>query len=142
MMGMRSANSYFKDWASQRPPFIPDGVGVAVVVDRGRTFDYLSWYTTAMLDNTWTARPSLPNCLVVELRRAASGTLSRTHLKRMSIDTLGRVELRPDVTALLPPARSTDGKAISDVSLCNVLNLSGPDRAEGTARRLADIVAT
>jgi hypothetical protein len=123
MMNSGSANPYLKDWAASRPPFEPDQIGAAVILDRGRTFDFLAWYTAAPLDNSWTDDPSLAECLDSRLRPAASGTLTPTHLKRMAITKVATVRFSTAVLDLLPPRRHSDYKAISDVSLSNVTHL-------------------
>jgi hypothetical protein len=139
MMGARSANSYFKAWTAEHPPFEPDRIGVAVVLDRGHTFGYLAWYTIAMLDESWTDEPAIAQCLAAPLRPADSGTLSPTHFKRMALRKIGAVPLNSAVDALRPPRRRSDYTAISDIGLTNVLNLR-PSRAEAPGRPLREFV--
>ena len=140
MMGSGSANPYFKDWATSLPPFEPDRIGAAVILDRGRTFDFLTWYTAAALDDSWTDDPSPAQCLDARLRPAASGTLSAAHFKRMAITKGATVRFSGAVLDLLPPRRHSDYKAISNVSLSNVIHLHRWGAGKTLGRVLRELI--
>jgi hypothetical protein len=130
-----SANPYFKDWASAR--FSPDGYGVALVAERGRTFGYLAWYTMAVVAATWPAAPSLDVCLGERVSELHAGTLSRSHFTRMALDRVGRVEI-----VALPKrtwsAGHPDSAAIHDISIANHLRV--PRGVTRRSPRLRELV--
>src|SRR5262249_36114346 len=72
-----------------------DGWGALVVVERGRAFDYLSWYRAVVAKHSTVARPSLETILSsdVQWRLGRPGTITALHLKRMEIETIGQVAI-------------------------------------------------
>ena len=133
-MDGKSANPYFKDWASAR--FTPNGYGAALVAERGRAFGYLAWYTMTVLDATWPTAPSLGECMSRCVGQLYAGTLSRSHLARMALDRVGNVE----ITAL--PERTwsaahPDSAAIHDISIANHLRV--PRDVTRASPRLRDL---
>ncbi len=109
--------------------WIQDGWGAALVVETGRTLDYLVWYRLAALEQNFTDKPSMG-----DVRRAriagglSAGTCSPTHFKRMRLEKIGALTLRPGAihgrVPELATARSGDMAAIHDISVSNNLSIN------------------
>lgn len=136
----RSANPYFPDWASQR--FKPDAYAAALVVNHGRAFGFLAWYSAVMLDATWPAAPPAEACHPMQVGELRFGTLTATRVRRLAVEVVARLRLRPDaeerireatvsrLRSISPRAAARhvaeeatagDRVAISDISLSNHL---------------------
>src|SRR5262249_18727684 len=116
-----------------------DGWGALVVVERGRAFDYLSWYRAVVAAHSTIARPSLETILSsdVQWRLGRPGTITALHLKRMEIETIGHVAIdAARLNALFPKRPGGRSYAISDISIANVMNTI-PARAEDVSQRPA-----
>ena len=80
-------------------PFVQDGWGAMVVLDRGRAFDWLPWCAMASLTVDPARRPSLDDALQARLithqqtRGAARCVPNRAHLATMGAEPIGRVTL-------------------------------------------------
>ncbi len=80
-------------------PFVPDGWGAMVVLDRGRAFDWLPWCAIASLTVDPGRRPTLEDATQAQLithmqtHGAARCVPKRAHLKTMGAEAIGRVSL-------------------------------------------------
>lgn len=101
MQDGQTGNPYFSSWEEAR--FRPNGFGAALILEAGRSFEYLAWYRLSMLGASWSNPPSLDDCLEPELAWSAYGTLSPTHRKRLAIEQIARVEIGPGVLRLHEP---------------------------------------
>lgn len=79
--------------------FGPDGWGALIVVDCGRVYDWLPWCAITSLDIDPKRVPSVDDCLeaaMVYHLQTKGATLcvpSKTHVKRMNMQLIGRIEL-------------------------------------------------
>lgn len=106
---------------------VPDGWAAMVIVDRGRAFDFLSWYRPVVLVQAMTDKPGLGAIrgdVLWRLRRPA--TCSATHFKRMRIESIGRVQIdRKQLHQALPRLWLTipgTSSAVSDISIANCMD--------------------
>ena len=80
-------------------PFVADGWGAMVVLDRGRAFDWLPWCALASLTVEPSGRPSLEDArqaqliLHMQTQGAARCVPKRAHLKTMDAELIGRAAL-------------------------------------------------
>lgn len=119
-------NGYFPS-KDRIPGWKQDGWGVMLVVERGRTFDFLAWYRPLVLVSPLQSKPE-PSGL-----RALSpwnvripGTLSRLHKKRMELGKIAELSVdREKFLRLFPSLPSGRSSAINNISLENRLNI-GP----------------
>ena len=106
-----------------------DGWGAALVVETGRTLDYLVWYRLAALEQSFTNKPSMDDVGRARIAGGLSaGTCSPTHFKRMRLEKIGALALRPGAiherVPELAKARSGDMAAIHDISISNNLSIN------------------
>jgi hypothetical protein len=144
-------NPYFQSKEAITGGWRQDGWGAALIVERGRAFDFLTWYRPLRAPEATVAKPDLAELVVrADWTLQRPGTLSRSHFKRMEIEVLGSLSIdAAKLNQLFPkrPAGITD--AIADISIANRLSLPAggggpvvnhqPTRALQTLRRLADI---
>ena len=80
-------------------PFVADGWGAMIVMDRGRAFDWLPWCALASLTVDPSRRPTLADArqalLITHMQTqgAARCVPRRAHLKTMGAELIGRVAL-------------------------------------------------
>ena len=102
-----------------------DGYGAFVVVNRGRAFDYLTWYRYVKLAKAMPEIPAIGALRNEELLWVLSlgGTCSATHFKRMRLEKLGTLAVdRTKLLNVFPAMRPSHKLAISDISICNHLD--------------------
>jgi hypothetical protein len=101
-----------------------DGWAAMLVVRNGRAFDYLAWYSIAVVKSEFPEKPTLGDLLEALWTLREAGTCSPVHFKRMELEPLGKVVLDRDamVAALGMPA---DGSktAIADISISNHMSV-------------------
>jgi hypothetical protein len=98
---MRGAavNAWFDTWEAAR--FEPDGWGALVVLQKGRAYNWLPWVSVASLTVSHERCPSFEETLQARLLKhpqtdgAAKCVPKRSHVKRMKMQPLGRVNLSP-----------------------------------------------
>ena len=98
-----------------------------VIAERGRAFEYFSWYRPLTIAAARAEPPSI-NALLAEspwyLRRP--GTCSAVHYKRMQLDRIGKAQIDPEkLVQAFPRMPSGRSAAISDISIANQMNLRG-----------------
>jgi hypothetical protein len=110
-----------------------DGWAAMVIVDRGRAFDFLSWYRPLTVAQATAEKLTLEG-LRGELlwKLGHPGTCSATHFKRMELEKIGVLpiddaKLRHNFPDMKPGTYS----AINDISLANTMHVrpSVPDSA-------------
>jgi len=137
-------NPYFASKERDRSWKGQDGWSTAVIVDRGRAFEFLTWYrplvAPAMPDKTSLA--DLRSQLPWRLERA--GTCSASHFKKMELEKIGAMPIdREKLTRALGELRPGISAAINDISIANSFlhTLSLGIQQKQTVPRLADILA-
>ena len=122
--GTDCINSYYPS-KDKIPRWKHDGWGVAVVIDRGRAFDFLSWYTSLIVARPLAEKPNEAALLSIGpwvLRR--QGTCSPVHLKRLELERIAQIEIDPEKLArAFPGMKPGISAAISDISIANALGL-------------------
>lgn len=119
-------NAYFPSRDAQ-PDWRQDGWGAGIVCELGRAFGHLAWYRFCVLGHDFRDKPGLD-----EVRRGrfgpglSAGTCSPLHFKRVALEKIGALPVRPGailaaVPELLTQVRPPEKAAILDVSLCNNL---------------------
>jgi hypothetical protein len=93
--GKDCINSYYAS-KDKIPGWKHDGWGAIVVVDRGRAFDFLTWYTPVMISAPAPEKPAFAMLRSITswvLRRP--GTCSPVHFKRLELERIGSVPIDP-----------------------------------------------
>lgn len=127
--GGRCINPYFAskelDRAVTAGGWKQDGWAAFVVVDRGRAFDFLTWYRPLTVATATVQKPTLRELrgeVLWKLDRA--GTCSPVHFKRMELEKIGTLPIDRDKWRgwfpVMPPGTF---EAIDDVSVANGLNV-------------------
>ncbi|HEU4852178.1 MAG TPA: hypothetical protein VFT37_08490 [Telluria sp.] len=86
---------------AQDGPFVQDGWGAMIVLDRQRAFDWLPWYCAAGLTIDAQRRPTMRDaeqaCITTSMHsEGANGyNASKAHLRLMQVELIGRVALDP-----------------------------------------------
>jgi hypothetical protein len=104
-----------------------DGWSAFVLVDRGRAFDFLTWYRPLTVSTATVEKPTLTGLrgeVLWKLER--TGTCPPLHFKRMELEKIGTLPIDKDKWRhwfpVMPPGTF---EAIDDVSIANALNV-GP----------------
>ena len=127
----RCINPYFaskeldKQYTKLGPlPWKQDGWAVAVIIDCGRAFDFLSWYRPLKIVGTTSERPvldSLRGDIVWSLD--LPGTCSQTHFRKMELEKIGNLSIDPKkVKNVFPGLRPGISAAVGDISIANRLS--------------------
>src|SRR5262249_28164566 len=109
-------------------PWAQDGWGVAVIIDCGRAFEFLSWYRPLTIAVARSEKPVLDSLRGdVVWRLESPGTCSPSHLKKMELEKIGKMPVDPEkVKAVFPDLRPGISAAVSDISIANRLNAAPP----------------
>lgn len=104
-----------------------DGWSVAIIVDRGRAFDFLAWYRPLTFTQASTERPLLENLRQELLWKLDSpGTCTKTHLRRMEFEKIGRLPIdSAKLQHAFPDMKPGTYCAVNDISIANRLHV-GP----------------
>jgi hypothetical protein len=101
-------------------PWVQDGWGAIVVIERGRSFGFFAWYRPAVITATASAAPDLEGLRAAEWRLELPGTCSSVHFHRMQLQKVGEFPIEPDrVREVFPGLRPGDSAALSDISIAN-----------------------
>jgi hypothetical protein len=102
-----------------------------VIVDRGRAFDFLSWYRPLKISMALDQKP-----IIAELRGEllwklqSAGTCSAVHFKRMELEKIGTLAIDPEkFKQVFPNMRPGTYQAIGDISIANQME-TGPSSVE------------
>jgi len=129
--GGRCINPYFpskeldKQYTKQGPvPWAQDGWAVAVIIDCGRAFDFLSWYRPLKIVGTTSEKPALDSLRGdIVWRLDLPGTCSPSHFKKMELEKIGNLPVDPQkVRNVFPGLRPGISAAVGDISIANRLN--------------------
>jgi hypothetical protein len=124
-------NPYFSSKEKMVPVWGQDGWGAAVIVERGRAFDFLTWYRPLTIPMALTEKPSVADLRAPRLwMLKRPGTCSAVHLKKMELEKVGTVQIdleKFESKFLTRPSGISD--AVSDISIAN--RLSAPNRSLG-----------
>lgn len=125
--GGRCINSYASSKDKIPGGWVQDGWGAVIIVERGRAFEFLTWYRPLTIAQARTTKPlfaRLEEEPLWVLRRP--GTCTPVHFRRLELEKIGEVKIDPDKLAnsfpSLPPGTR---EATDDISLTNSLNI-GP----------------
>ena len=120
--GKDCINSYYPS-KEKMPGWKHDGWGAMVVVDRGRAFDFLTWYTPITISAPAPEKPEF-----AMLRSITSwvlknpGTCSPVHFKRLELERIGSVPIDSRKLAQAFPSMHPGTRAaIDDISIANSL---------------------
>lgn len=104
------------------------GWSAFVLVDRGRAFDFLAWYRPLTVSTATVEKPALATLSAgVSWKLAWPGTCSSVHFKRMELEPLGTLPVdRDKLQRLFGKLWPGTRQAISDISICNELNVGAP----------------
>jgi hypothetical protein len=110
-----------------------DGWAALIIVDRGRAFDFLSWYRPLTIAEAIAEKPSLEN-----LRRgllwklSLPGTCTATQVRRMEFEKIGALSIDDaKLRHAFPDMRPGTHYAVNDISIANRLRVAPalPERA-------------
>jgi len=130
--GGRCINPYYASRELDRlgtmaPSWQQDSWSAMVIVDRGRAFDFLSWYRPLTITMATVQKATL-----VELRGevlwrlARAGTCSALHFTRMEFEKIGVLPVDNDkLRQAFPNMRPGTRQAVEDISISNGLSI-GP----------------
>lgn len=125
----RAINPYFPSKEAQ--DWTQDGWGAALVLESGRTLDYLVWYRLVTVERASTEKPTLEDVREGRIGGGVSpGTCSPARFKRMELERIGALELREAAVQKALQGMSASGSgdmaAIHDICVSNTLgSLSG-----------------
>ncbi|MFN0134638.1 MAG: hypothetical protein ACKVS9_00805 [Phycisphaerae bacterium] len=147
-MKRKARNPYFETPESEQ--FSADGWGALITLAVGRAFDWLAWYAVAPVALQAKTKPRMAEVRnsrfyldqIAHREPSAAppilggvGTLSRTHIKRLGLESIGDAKLSSK--KLLPHDIDSSGQtsAVNDISFSNYLDASqasadGPSVAE------------
>lgn len=125
----RCINSYFKS-KDKIPGWKQDGWSAAVIIDRGRAFDFLAWYRPMTLPGATAEKPTFEQVRTQKLFVVRHpGTCSAVHLKRLELEKIGTVAIDSDkVTSNFGARRLGIPQAVSDIGIVGSLSVDLPAR--------------
>ena len=127
----RCINPYFaskeldKQYTKLGPvPWKQDGWAVAVIIDCGRAFEFLSWYRPLKIVGTTSEKPALDSLRGdIVWRLDLPGTCLPTHFKKMELEKIGNLPIDPEkVKNVFPGLRPGISAAVGDISIANRLS--------------------
>ncbi|HEV2495884.1 MAG TPA: hypothetical protein VG204_22870 [Terriglobia bacterium] len=115
-------------WAKDGVVLKEDGWSVFLIVDRGRAFDFLAWYRPLKVSTATVEKPTLAALNAgVSWKLAWPGTCSPVHFKRLELERIGTLPVDSDkLRSLFGKLWPGTRQAISDISICNELNVGAP----------------
>jgi hypothetical protein len=123
--GGQCINSYFSS-KEKIPGWNHDGWGAAIVVDRGRAFDFLAWYTMLTISYALTEKPTIAQLRAEPLWVLRNpGTCSPVHFKRLELEKIGVMAIDNAKLEHSLPLPAGQRSAIDDISIANSLSI-GP----------------
>ncbi len=134
-------NPYFPDYRGKFD-WKPDAWASCIILNRGRAFDFFSWYTILTAKHAMAVIPPIADLKQRAWVFQGTGTCSRTHLKKLEFERIGTVNLDAgrihDVFGELP-----DGtwEAAQDISIANRLGVV-PDPPSRTYRNWDKVPTT
>ena len=123
-MGPREKNTL---WIKDGPgPWRQDSWAAMVVVERGRAFDFLSWYRALTIASAMPEKPALASLRGEVLwKLGLAGTCSAVHFKRLELEKIGELMIDPGkLKSAFPDMRPGASQAIEDISLSNALSVA------------------
>jgi hypothetical protein len=104
-----------------------DSWSAMIIVDRGRAFDFLTWYRPLTLSTAMIHKPSIATLrLDVLWKLERAGTCSALHFKRMELEKVGTLMIdKEKLKRSFPHVRPGTYQAINNISLANALSV-GP----------------
>jgi len=130
--GGRCRNPYFASKELDRlgtlaPAWRQDGWSAMVIVDRGRAFDFLSWYRPLTISMATVQKPTLETLRAEVLwRLAQAGICSAVHFKRMELEKIGKLTIDNDkLRRSFPDMRPGTTQAVENISIANAVSV-GP----------------
>jgi hypothetical protein len=141
-------NPYFREKTRIPGGWMHDGWAAAVIVERGRAFDFLAWYRPLVAASIQREKPRLDGIIARQgWRLDRPGTVTRLHVQRMEIERLGSLSVDSEKLHTrfpgLPTGRS---EAVHDISIANRLHVPNPSvaamrrRPEPTVDLLAELL--
>jgi hypothetical protein len=120
--GKDCINSYYVS-KEKMPGWKHDGWGAMVIVDRGRAFDFLTWYTPLTITEPAPEKPAFATLRSIEswvLRWP--GTCSPVHFKRLELERVGALPIDREKRArAFPSMKPGTSAAVNDISIANSL---------------------
>lgn len=122
----RCINGYFRS-KERIPGWKQDGWGLLLMVERGRTFDFLAWYRPLVLVSPLQSKPEPSSLRALSPWNVRSpGTLSRLHKKRLELEKIAELSIdREKLVRTFPSLPSGTFAAVNNISLENSLNTAG-----------------
>jgi hypothetical protein len=103
-----------------------DGWNLFVVIDRGRAFDFLTWYRPLVLNSPAAEISALPykeNDAIWKFE--LGGTCSSSHFQRMRLQKIDHFSIDPvELRNIFPDMRPSHSQAISNISIANRLSVT------------------
>ena len=110
-----------------------DGWAAMVTLDRGRAFDFLSWYRPLTVAHATAEKPSLETLRQEALwKLSRPGTCTNTQIKRMEFEKIGVLPIdAAKLQRVVPDMKPGTYHAVNDISIANGLHVSPalPERA-------------
>jgi len=127
-----------KHWTKEGPAaWRQNGWSAMIIVDRGRAFDFLSWYRPLTLFTAVSDKPdlgALRGKLLWKLSRA--GTCSALHFKRLELEKVAGLPIDAEkLRRAFPNMKAGISAAVSDISISNGLQ-ARPANSESNAAPL------
>jgi hypothetical protein len=116
-----------------------DGWGAAVIIDRGRAFDFLTWYRPLVITRAMTHKPTLMELRGdVPWKLESAATCPPLHWKKIGLERTGKFSIdESKLHRVFPGMTPGTFAAIEDISICNRLNVGPtaatvPPKSDGT----------
>jgi hypothetical protein len=125
-------NAYFSSTElakqSEEGKWKPDGWAAAVIIDRGRAFDFLTWYRPLVITRAMIHKPTLMELRGdVPWKLESAATCPPLHWKKLHLERIGKFSIdESKLHRVFPGMKPGTFAAIDDISICNRLNAGPP----------------
>jgi hypothetical protein len=113
-----------------------EGWAAMLVVSQGRAFDYLAWYSIAIVKNELAQTPAIDMLMDVPWVLRGAGTCSPRHFRRMEFECIANVSIhREALVARLGKPWHGNKEAVLDISISNRISVVSANPSQPVVQR-------
>lgn len=103
----------------------PNGIGLLLVTDRGRAFEYFAWYQVCTVIGQLDRLPEQETLLHrLKWQYAGNGCCSNQHFKKLKLEHVARFSPFVDnLERYFPQRKGGDQAALADISIANLMTI-------------------
>jgi hypothetical protein len=125
-------NPYLSAKQIDKQPFLSNGTGLLLVIDRGRAFDHFVWYQVCTVIGYQTGLPE-KETLIQKLKwqYAGTGCCSSKQIKKLNLEKVIQLDLSDkSVKKYFPYRNNGELTALADISIANKMTIHSTQVAQ------------